>query len=86
VVNLHIKEFIVKRAGHAMGFEITGRPAGQGMMDVPALLNTLQSHGRTFNAIIETWLPMQITIDETISIEARWVRESAAYLRQFIKD
>jgi 3-oxoisoapionate decarboxylase len=84
VVNLHVKEFVVKRAGHAMGFEITGRPTGQGMLDIPWLLSKLA--GRTFNAIIEAWLPMQITIDETVAMETRWARESVAYLRQYIKD
>jgi sugar phosphate isomerase/epimerase len=86
VVNLHVKEFVVKRAGHNMGFEITGRPAGQGMMDVPWLLAALKGFGRTFNAIIELWLPMQITIEETVAIEARWARQSAAYLRSYIPD
>lgn len=86
VVNLHVKEFVVKRAGHAMGFEITGRPAGQGMMNVPWLLDTLRGFGRSFNAIIEAWLPMQITIEETVLVEARWARESVAYLRQYLKD
>lgn len=86
VVNLHAKEFIVKRASHMMGFEITGRPAGQGMMNVPWLLDTLHGFGRSFNSIIETWLPMQVTIEETLLVEARWVRESVAYLRQYIKD
>lgn len=86
VVNLHLKEFVVKRAGHAMGFEITGRPAGQGMTNVPWLLETLNGFGRSFNVVIETWLPMQITIEETVLMEARWARQSVEYLRQFIKD
>lgn len=84
VVNLHIKEFVVRRAGHAMGFEITGRPTGQGMLDLPWLLGKLA--GRSFNAIIEAWLPMQITLAETVAMEARWARQSVAYLRQYIKD
>lgn len=86
VVNLHVKEFVVKRAGHAMGFEITGRPAGQGMMNVPWLLDKLDGFGRSYNAIIEAWLPMQITIEETVLVEERWARESVRYLRQYIKD
>lgn len=86
VVNLHLKEFVVKRAGHAMGFEITGRPAGQGMTDVPWLLETLHGFGRTFSVVIEAWLPMQITIEETVLMEARWARQSVEYLRQFIKE
>jgi sugar phosphate isomerase/epimerase len=84
VVNLHVKEFVVKRAGHAMGFEITGRPAGKGMLDMPWLLEQLAVSPLPFNAVIETWLPMQITIEETVAVEARWVRESVAYLRRYI--
>lgn len=86
VVNLHLKEFVVKRAGHAMGFEITGRPAGQGALDVEWLLRRLHDFGRSFNAIIEAWLPMQITLEETMTMERRWAEQSTAYLRQFIKD
>lgn len=86
VVNLHVKEFVVKRAGHAMGFEITGRPAGKGMLDMPWLLDKLSACPHPYNAVIETWLPMQITIEETVAVEARWVRESVAYLRRYIAD
>lgn len=86
VVNLHLKEFVVKRAGHAMGFEITGRPAGQGMLDVTWLLNKLNGFGRSYNAIIEAWLPMQITLEETMMMERRWAEQSTTYLRQYIKD
>jgi sugar phosphate isomerase/epimerase len=86
VVNLHLKEFVVKRAGHAMGFEITGRPAGQGMLDVAWLLNKLNGFGRSYNSIIEAWLPMQITLEETMMMERRWAEQSATYLRQYIKD
>lgn len=85
-VNLHLKEFVVKRAGHAMGFEITGRPAGQGMLDIPWLLGKLDGYGCTYNAILETWLPMQATIEETAAMEMRWARQGAQYVRQFIKD
>jgi sugar phosphate isomerase/epimerase len=85
-VNLHLKEFIVKRAGHAMGFEITGRPAGQGMLDIPWLLGKLDSFGRSYNTILETWLPMQATIEETAAMEMRWARQGVQYMRQFIRD
>jgi 3-oxoisoapionate decarboxylase len=43
VVNLHVKEFIIKRLDHNMGFSITGAPTGQGMMDVPRLLGELRA-------------------------------------------
>lgn len=86
VVNLHVKEFIVRRLSHNLGFEVTGLPAGQGMLDVPALLAALGQHGRDFNAIIELWPAPEATIAATVVKERAWVVESAAYLRTLIKD
>jgi sugar phosphate isomerase/epimerase len=86
VVNLHVKEFIVRRVPHNMGFEVTGMPAGQGMLDVPWLLDTLRSYDRTFNAIIETWLPPQTDMNATIQQEQDWVRQSTTYLRTLITE
>lgn len=86
VVNLHLKEFVVRRARHNMGFEVTGAPAGQGMLDIRWLLDTLHAHGRSFNAIIETWLLPQTTTQATIDLERAWVQQSVAYLRTLIPD
>ena len=55
VVSLHVKDFTIRRAGHMMGFEITGAPAGQGMLDIPWLLRQLRAAGRDPNAILELW-------------------------------
>ena len=40
-VSLHIKDFAIRRVGHAMGFVVEGTPAGQGRLDVPWLLEAL---------------------------------------------
>lgn len=82
VVNLHIKDFQVRRLDHQMGFMVEGKPAGQGMLDVPALLERLQ--GRSFNAILELWPAPDANADATAAKEEAWVRESIPYLRQFI--
>jgi sugar phosphate isomerase/epimerase len=86
VVNLHLKEFVVRRAPHNMGFEVTGAPAGQGMLDVSWLLDALRLQRRSFNAIIETWLAPQATMQATIAAEADWVRQSVTYLRTLLPD
>lgn len=86
VVNLHVKEFVVRRVSHNMGFVVTGVPAGQGMLDVPWLLEILQRFGRTFNAIIESWPAPEATMAETIAKELNWARQSTTYLRTLIKD
>ena len=86
VANLHVKEFIVRRLRHNMGFEVTGVPAGQGMLDIVWLLETLHGFGREFNAIIELWPEPEATMSATIAKENDWVRQSAVYLRTLIKD
>lgn len=86
VVNLHVKEFVVRRVSHNMGFTVSGAPAGQGMLDIPWLLAKLDGFQRSYNAVIETWLPPEVTMQATIEKEAEWVRQSTAYLRSLIKD
>jgi 3-oxoisoapionate decarboxylase len=86
VVNLHVKDFVVRRADHNMGFVLEGAPAGTGMLDVPWLLGQLQHFGRDCNAILELWPPPESSIEATIIKEAQWAVESVAYLRQYIKE
>jgi sugar phosphate isomerase/epimerase len=86
VVNLHVKDFIVVRADHKMGFTIEGRPAGQGQLDVPWLLQKLRSHGRDVNAILELWTPPEANLEDTISKEAAWAIASIEGLRPLTRD
>jgi sugar phosphate isomerase/epimerase len=84
VVNLHIKDFAITRPDHKMGFTVEGRPAGQGRLDVPWLLETLRGVGRDPNAILELWTPPQGDLAATIAVEDRWAAQSVAYLRELI--
>ena len=34
-INLHIKDFVIKRIETKMGFSVTGAPAGSGLLDIP---------------------------------------------------
>ena len=86
VVNLHVKDFTIRRHRHMLGFEIEGTPAGQGMLDIPWLLNKLRDFGRDPNAILETWPPPETDLTQTIHKEDAWVRESVDYLRTLITD
>ena len=83
-VCLHIKEFVVKRAWHMMGFVVEGMPAGQGQLNVPWLLDILRAAGASGNAILELWPPEQTTLEETIALERAWAVESIPYLRRLI--
>ena len=81
---LHVKDFVVERVWHLMGFTVEGRPAGQGQLDVPWLLDLLRSAGVAPNAILELWVPRRATLEETIALEHSWALESIPYLRRFI--
>ena len=83
---LHVKDFAVLREWHMMGFRVEGRPAGQGQLNVPRLLELLHSAGAKCNAILELWPPPQASLRETIALEHRWAEESVTYLRSFIKE
>jgi sugar phosphate isomerase/epimerase len=86
VINLHVKDFAIFRAGHLMGFTIEGRPAGQGRLNVPWLLEELSVMGLDPNAILELWTPPEETLPATIAKEDAWAVESVEYLRTLIPD
>jgi sugar phosphate isomerase/epimerase len=80
----HVKDFIVRREPHKMGFRVEGRPAGQGHLDIPWILARLGA--RCQSAILELWPPEQATIQETIELERTWAADSIATLRGWIPD
>ena len=85
VVNLHLKDFAIRRVPYLQGFLVEGRPAGQGMLNVPWVLEKLQTFKRDCNAIAELWVPPEATPAETIAKEAAWAAQSVQTLRQYIK-
>jgi sugar phosphate isomerase/epimerase len=81
-VNLHIKDFVVRRSDHGMGFAIEGRPVGAGQLDIPAVLTLLERYDRVDTGVIELWTPPEALIEDTIVKETRWAAESIEYLRE----
>jgi len=84
VVSLHLKDFLVRRADHMMGFVIEGVPAGKGQLDVPNLLRRMAEQNRDPNVILELWPALEATVEQTIEKEQRWVAESVEYLKGLI--
>jgi sugar phosphate isomerase/epimerase len=80
-VNLHIKDFVITRVPHAMGFVIEGRPAGSGLLDIAALRDEIARYGRCRTAVLETWTPPEASLVETIEKEGRWVEQSLVHLK-----
>jgi 3-oxoisoapionate decarboxylase len=83
-VNLHIKDFKIRRLDHKMGFMVEGVPAGRGFLNLPLVLNKLRPWGRCKTSILELWTPPLDTIEETIIREEAWARESIDYLKQIL--
>lgn len=86
VVNLHVKDFAIFRASHLMGFTLEGRPAGEGRLNVPWLLEELAGLGLDPNAILELWTPPEESLAATIAKEDAWAVASVKYLRTLIPD
>jgi L-ribulose-5-phosphate 3-epimerase UlaE len=80
-LNLHLKDFTVRRASHMMGFVVEGTPAGQGMLDIPWLLEEVRGHRRCESAILELWTPPESDPAKTVAKEGRWAEDSLKYLK-----
>lgn len=85
-INLHIKDFTIRRVEHQMGFVIEGCPAGQGRLAIQGIVAQLGKFGRCRSAVLELWTPPEPTLDETLVKEAHWADESIRYLRTLIAE
>ena len=81
-VNLHVKDFIIERFYHKLGFKVEGVPAGKGKLDIPFLMRELSALGKCKTAILELWTPWGDTVEETIARENQWAVESMIYLNK----
>ena len=79
-VNLHLKDFGIRRLPHGMGFQIDGRPAGQGMLNVPWLVGQISQYGRCQTAILEQWVVPETDQTATLLKEVAWAEKSMKYL------
>jgi hypothetical protein len=80
-VNLHLKDFHIERVPHLMGFTVSGRPAGGGLLHIPRLLEQLRPYHRCRTAVLELWTPPEPRLADTLVKEATWATQSLNYLR-----
>jgi len=86
-VNFHVKDFKIYRVPNAMGLLVTGTPAGDGFLNVPMVLNVLQTEAQSdFSTVLELWMSPEPTIEQTIEKEDQWVKKSIQYLRTLIRN
>jgi sugar phosphate isomerase/epimerase len=84
-INLHIKDFTIRRVSHKMGIIIEGVPAGKGMLNIRELLNKLYFTNSCGSVILELWTPPEKEIEATILKEKKWADESIEYLKTVLK-
>jgi sugar phosphate isomerase/epimerase len=80
-INLHLKDYCIRRMSHMMGFVVEGTPAGAGRLAIPWLFEQLRHYNRCQSAILELWPSPETDLQSTIEKEARWIEESMAYLK-----
>ncbi len=83
-LNLHVKDYVIRRPDHRLGFVVEGRPAGQGQLDIPWLLDAVRDNGHDPSVILEQWTPPGRTLADTIAVEERWAAESVRYMRALL--
>jgi 3-oxoisoapionate decarboxylase len=81
-VNLHIKDFLIQRFEHKMGFVVTGAPAGTGMMNLPMIMKKLLHFQRCQSAVLEQWAAPEADSILTIEKELAWADQGLNYLKQ----
>jgi sugar phosphate isomerase/epimerase len=84
-INLHIKDFTIRRVSHKMGIIIEGAPAGKGMLNIKELVESLSINNNCKSAILELWTPPENNIQDTIRKEEVWARGSIEYLKTLFK-
>jgi len=85
VMNVHVKDFRIRRAHHKMGFLVEGTAAGAGRLDIPWLLGQAKALPHDSNVILELWPPFENDVAFTVEKEQAWVGESVDYLRRTLE-
>ncbi|MEO5590987.1 MAG: TIM barrel protein [Chitinophagaceae bacterium] len=83
-VNLHLKDILIKRAEHKMGFIVEGIAAGDGMLDIPWIINQLLPYNKCKTAILECWSNPEATMEATLVKEKQFAGKSIEYLKTIL--
>lgn len=80
-VNLHLKDYSIDRLPYLMGFTVSGRPLGQGMLPIDQVLTKVTKEGRSQTVVVETWTPPESEMTDTLAREKLWAEESIRMLK-----
>ena len=80
-INIHLKEFVVERLPHLMGFAFVGRPIGQGKLPLETIFSRVALFGRKPDVVVELWSPYMGNLAKTLAQEENWARLSVDHLK-----
>ncbi len=83
-VSVHAKDAVVTRP--RTGFYISGCPLGEGLVDLPGMLDVARAAGRSPNVLVECWMDRLDDEAATLAQEEAWVRQGVAYLRRLLNE
>lgn len=81
VVNLHLKDFSIKRLATQLGFLVEGQASGDGMLDLQSILPRLSP---SISAIIELWIPERENQEATLALENSWAERSISNMKAML--
>lgn len=89
VANWHVKDFDFGREDGWVGFALTSRPLGEGLLDLDGIARVLDAADNPHSApdrgvsrVVEHWLPWQGDPETTTRLEAEWTTATLDTLRR----
>ena len=83
-LNLHVKDVVVTRALHQMGFVVQGRALGEGQLSLRETIARVAAAGRCRSVIVESWTSPCADIDATLALERAMVERSVETLKGWL--
>lgn len=81
---LHVKDFTVVRHTSDMEMTITGAPAGEGKLDIPAQLQMLHDAQPDASVVLEQWVPLGESLEKTVQTQDMWAEQGVKYLKKHL--
>lgn len=81
-VNVHLKDFTIRRIPSQLGLAVEGAVAGTGRLDIPWILKQIPR--KEISVVLEQWPPQQPDMEKTLELEERWVGESVQNLKKIL--
>ncbi|TXK20012.1 sugar phosphate isomerase/epimerase [Homoserinibacter sp. GY 40078] len=82
VTGIHVKDFAFSRRDGWVGFTLAGARMGEGLLDYPHLVDTVDADARGLSRIVEHWLPWQGDLAATVELERDWTSHNIDYLKE----